>query len=138
MKIRRCRGIAAVTLTATCALSVGTVHAAVRAPYVGNGVLTFYEDANLSACGTQIDAQTGRFATVPKAYWTAANHTKDPLCAKGVKVSYKGKVAVLPIGDMCPGCAANQLDLSRPAFAIFADPATVSRITDASWEIVNL
>ncbi|GIH70107.1 RlpA-like double-psi beta-barrel domain-containing protein [Sphaerimonospora thailandensis] len=103
-----------------------------------NSVLTWYVAAGYGACGTQIDARTGLFAAVPATYWTTPKHADDPLCEQGVQISYRGKTIKIPIRDLCSGCAADQLDLSRPAFAQFENPNYVTRITDATWRVASL
>ncbi|MFI7032572.1 RlpA-like double-psi beta-barrel domain-containing protein [Microbispora rosea] len=53
-------------------------------------------------------------------------------------ITYGGKSIQVPIRDLCPGCAANRLDLSRPAFAQFANPDAVPRLTAVSWQFTSV
>ncbi|WP_205825918.1 RlpA-like double-psi beta-barrel domain-containing protein [Microbispora catharanthi] len=62
----------------------------------------------------------------------------DPLCKQAVLITYGGKTIKVPIRDLCPGCAANHLDLSRPAFAQFANPDAVPRLTAVSWQFTSV
>ncbi|MFC0863784.1 hypothetical protein ACFHYQ_15885 [Sphaerimonospora cavernae] len=136
--MKRILAPAAIAVCLVACVLPGSAQAA-PSPYgfSGNSVLTWYVTAGYGACGTQIDARTGLFAAVPATYWTAPEHSDDPLCKKAVRISYRGKTIKVPIGDLCSGCTADQLDLSRPAFAQFENPNYVTRITDATWRFAS-
>ncbi|GIH47297.1 RlpA-like double-psi beta-barrel domain-containing protein [Microbispora rosea] len=53
-------------------------------------------------------------------------------------ITYGGKSIQVPIRDLCPGRAANHLDLSRPAFAQFANPDAAPRPTAVSWQFTSV
>ncbi|OJH38916.1 RlpA-like double-psi beta-barrel domain-containing protein [Cystobacter ferrugineus] len=117
-----------ITLTATAAVAASV-------SFKGNGDLRYYNAAGYGACGTQINGAKELFAAVPSRYWTASNPNKDPLCKQLVLVTYDGKSIKVPVKDKCPGCSANTLDLSQPAFQQLGN-LDLGILKGASWSIV--
>jgi hypothetical protein len=104
---------------------------------VVTGKATYYDDAGYGACGTQIDANSQMLVAVSHTYWTTANPNVDPLCSGiSVEVTYGGTTLTLPVVDKCPSCDATHLDLSKPAFTRFADPAK-GVLTGLTWKFVR-
>jgi hypothetical protein len=101
------------------------------------GTATYYNDAGFGACGTPIDASSQLLVAVPAAYWTTANPNVDPLCSGvSVQATYHGKTITVPVTDKCPSCDPGHIDLSRPAFAQFDDPA-IGVLTGVTWTFVS-
>jgi hypothetical protein len=101
------------------------------------GKATYYDDVGYGACGTTIDAANEPLVAVSHEYWTSTNPNTDPLCSGvQVRVSYQGKNITVPVVDKCPSCDATHLDLSKPAFAEFAD-LDVGVISGLSWSFVK-
>lgn len=109
---------------------------AATASYSGNGKMSWYDAAGYGACGTQINANTQLLAAVPSVYFTTANPNKDPVCKQCICASYKGKSIKVQVKDKCPGCSADKIDLSKPAFAKLA-PIDVAVISGASWRFCS-
>lgn len=132
------RALVLVLVVAICAFQ--NAHAARLArgatSYSGNGQFSWYNDVGYGSCGTQIDASSQLLAAVPWTLWTASNPNNDPLCKKCVKATYKGKTLTVPIKDKCPGCSADKVDLSKPAFAKLEN-LDVGIMRSASWSIVS-
>jgi hypothetical protein len=124
---------AAVAVASACA---GLARADAPTPvFRGTGVLSWFGYGGLGACGEQLDPAAEELASVPSQYWTTANPNDDPLCAMSVQVGYGATTIVVPVLDKCRGCAADQLELSRRAFALLA-PLDRGVLRHASWRIV--
>lgn len=99
--------------------------------------MTWYDDEGTGACGTAIDAATEDLVAVPAAWWTTADPNNDPLCTGiSVEVGYRGRSITVPVRDQCPGCPAEQIDLSRPAFQRLADP-DLGVVDGITWKFVD-
>ncbi|GAA1069634.1 cysteine/serine endopeptidase inhibitor [Kitasatospora arboriphila] len=118
-------------------LGVGATAGGLPIGQARTGRATWYEDAGTGACGTAVDAATEDLAAVPAAWWTAADPNADPLCAGvSVQVDYRGRTITVPVRDQCPGCPAEQLDLSRPAFQRLADLG-LGVLDGITWKFVD-
>ncbi|KAH7713173.1 expansin B [Aphelenchoides avenae] len=112
------------------------IFVAASAVFARAAEFTYYNDVGYGACGTQIDASGQLLAAVSHTQWTSANPNADPLCQKCVQVSYNGKTITVPIKDKCPGCAADHVDLSLPAFQQLENP-DVGRAKGATFAVVD-
>jgi Lytic transglycolase len=121
----------ALSLMVTAAAAI-----AATASYSGNGKLSWYNDAGYGACGTQIDANSQRLAAVPGVYFTSANSNNDPVCKQCICASYNGKSIKVPVKDKCPGCSADKIELSKPAFSSLGNP-DIGVIQGASWRFCS-
>lgn len=93
------------------------------------GSIKYFNAQGYGACGVTINASTQLLASVPSQLWTTSNPTKDPLCKKTVRVTYNGKLVILPIKDKCTSCAASTIEVSQPAYVQLTggtSPATVT------------
>ncbi|KAI3444104.1 hypothetical protein Pfo_000769 [Paulownia fortunei] len=85
------------------------------------GTATFYTTYIPSACFGFQDQGTMIAAANPALYNNGA------ACGRSYRVRCTGAncrngEVTVRIVDLCPGCGPNQLDLSREAFSIIADP----------------
>ncbi|KAK4192331.1 RlpA-like double-psi beta-barrel-protein domain-containing protein-containing protein [Podospora australis] len=111
-----------------------------QAPIVARaftGDMTYY-NTGLGACGktsndNQLVVALNKIKFDPKT--PNGNPNKNTLCGKKIKVNYQGKSVTVTIVDRCPGCKANDLDLSPAAFKKLA-PLEKGRIK-ATWDYVN-
>jgi len=105
------------TTTATTAL--GTTHS-------GEG--TYYGATGEGACS--FDASSNRMVA-------AMNHTDyagSAACGEYVTVTGPNGTVTVRITDVCPECAAGDIDLSAEAFAMIADP--VAGRVPITWHVV--
>ncbi|WP_063749025.1 cysteine/serine endopeptidase inhibitor [Streptomyces sp. NRRL B-24484] len=118
-------------------LGAGTEAGGLPVGQLRTGRTTWYDDAGTGACGTAIDASAEDLAAVPAAWWTATDPNDDPLCTGiSVEVGYQGRTVTVPVRDQCPGCPADHLDLSRPAFRRLADP-DLGVVDGITWRFVD-
>ncbi|KAJ6479104.1 RlpA-like double-psi beta-barrel-protein domain-containing protein-containing protein [Mycena sanguinolenta] len=72
-------------------------------------------DGNVGACGAPM--QNSDFIVA-----LSSAHYKDGAhCWQHLNVEYNGKNIDVTIGDLCPGCGTDGIDLSEGAFAALAD-----------------
>ncbi|KAG8968566.1 hypothetical protein FRC03_006966 [Tulasnella sp. 419] len=102
------------------------------------GEATFY-DTGLTACGiTNKDSDfiaavaASRFDSFPGA---GANPNNNPICKKKVRAFYEGKSVDVIITDRCVGCAFDDLDFSRAAFAKLAS-FDKGRLEGMTWDFI--
>lgn len=98
------------------------------ATYTGDG--TYYDATGWGNCS--IDPVPGDLMVA------AMNNTQyygSMLCGAYVEVSGPKGTIVVRIVDRCPECAPGDIDLSREAFALIADP--VAGRVPISWKIVS-
>ncbi|KAF2719484.1 hypothetical protein K431DRAFT_189597, partial [Polychaeton citri CBS 116435] len=94
-----------------------------------------YYAPGLGSCGTtssDSDAIVALSHVNMQAASTGANPNANPLCNKGISISYKGKTVKATVIDTCPGCAENGLDLSPSLFEELA-PLSEGRLFDVTW-----
>ncbi|EGC33441.1 hypothetical protein DICPUDRAFT_88764 [Dictyostelium purpureum] len=101
-----------------------------------SGVASYYNDAGIGACGTQINAKTDLIVAIPTSYWTSANPNADPLCNTKIKVTHGSNSVVLTVVDKCPTCGPNKIDISESAFILLAG-STVDGIINVTWEFIG-
>ncbi|KAL1741526.1 RlpA-like double-psi beta-barrel-protein domain-containing protein-containing protein [Schizophyllum fasciatum] len=76
-----------------------------------SGRATYYLPANgYGACGTKI-ANTDYAVALSSDQYAGGAH-----CGKKLKANYNGRSVTVTVRDLCPGCAANSLDLTSSAF----------------------
>ncbi|WP_306363713.1 RlpA-like double-psi beta-barrel domain-containing protein [Nocardia sp. CC227C] len=104
---------------------------------VKGGWAGWYNYAGYGACGTAINAESQLLAAVPTALWTTADSNDDPLCQRGVEVTYEGRTIRAPILDRCVSCAGDKIELSQAAFQILESDLGVGQI-QVDWRVVSL
>ncbi|KAF7341367.1 Barwin-like endoglucanase [Mycena venus] len=77
----------------------------------------FIPGGAFGACGKPI--QNSDFAVA----LSSANYAGGAHCGQTLTVQFQGRSIVVTVADLCPGCAANGIDLTEGAFAALADPA---------------
>ncbi|KAK3986520.1 RlpA-like double-psi beta-barrel-protein domain-containing protein-containing protein [Cladorrhinum sp. PSN332] len=97
------------------------------------GQFTWY-NTGLGACGktnndNQLVVALNKATFDPKT--PNGNPNKNTLCGRKIRATYKGKSVDVTVVDRCPGCGANDLDLSPAAFKKLAG-LDKGRIT-GSW-----
>ncbi|KAF7340510.1 Riboflavin-aldehyde forming enzyme [Mycena sanguinolenta] len=81
-----------------------------------SGDATWYTpDGNVGACGAPM--QNSDFIVA----LSSAHYHDGAHCWQHLNVEYNGKNIDVTIGDLCPGCATEGIDLSEGAFAALAD-----------------
>ncbi|KAI5824221.1 barwin-like endoglucanase [Schizophyllum commune Tattone D] len=76
-----------------------------------SGRATYYlPENNYGACGTRIK-NTDYAVALSSDQYGGGSH-----CGKKLKASYNGHSVTVTVRDLCPGCAANSLDLTSSAF----------------------
>lgn len=93
---------------------------------------TFYDTAtsmtNPSYCATANDGTAENVVALSKAIMDQS------LCGKTISVSYNGNPPVdATVVDMCPGCSATSIDMSRHLFAAIGATEDLGRITVDWW-----
>ncbi|EIW74629.1 plant expansin [Coniophora puteana RWD-64-598 SS2] len=89
--------------------------------------MTYYYPG-VGACGyTNTDTQYV-VALNPTDYANGAN------CNRSLTITYQGNSAIATAVDLCPGCAADGLDLSPSLFEVFADLSVGVIYADWSWD----
>ncbi|KAG7443373.1 uncharacterized protein BT62DRAFT_1034137 [Guyanagaster necrorhizus] len=89
---------------AVIALSIGTVNAII-------GDATWYTpNGDYGACGAPLQNSDYIVALASNQYAGGAR------CWKHISASYRGNFVNATVGDLCPGCRNNQIDLSSTAF----------------------
>lgn len=81
------------------------------------GEATFYDADGSGSCSFGASPDDLLVAAINGADWTGSAH-----CGACVEVEGPAGTVVVRIVDKCPGCAEGDLDLSREAFAVIADP----------------
>ncbi|PBK66769.1 hypothetical protein ARMSODRAFT_939053 [Armillaria solidipes] len=90
------------------------------------GDATWYDpNGNFGACGAPMQNSDHIVALSSDQYAGGAH------CWKHIGVNYNGKFVDATIGDLCPGCGINGIDLSSSAFQELA-PLDVGRI-QVTW-----
>jgi expansin (peptidoglycan-binding protein) len=80
------------------------------------GVATYYTATGAGACS--YDPSPGNLMV---AAINAAQYSNGQFCGMCVEVSGPKGTIIVRITDLCPGCAAGHLDLSKQAFVAIAD-----------------
>ncbi|KAF7340511.1 Riboflavin-aldehyde forming enzyme [Mycena sanguinolenta] len=81
-----------------------------------SGDATWYTpDGNVGACGAPM--QNSDFIVA----LSSAHYHDGAHCWQHLNVEYNGKNIDVTIGDLCPGCSTDGIDLSEGAFAALAD-----------------
>ncbi|KAK5654920.1 hypothetical protein OQA88_6676 [Cercophora sp. LCS_1] len=115
------------------ALSGPALAAPTKAQFAGD--ITYY-DTGLGACG-QTHTNDDMIAAISKIMFDphtpGGNPNENTLCNKRARVHYNGKIIEVTVVDRCEGCAEQDIDLSRGAFAKFEDPNVHGRLK-GSWE----
>jgi expansin (peptidoglycan-binding protein) len=99
-------------------------------PDVHTGEATFYAATGAGNCSFE--------ATPDDLMIAAMNHTdyaNARLCGAYVEVTGPQGIVTVRIVDRCPGCAPGDIDLSREAFALIANPAD-GRVP-IEWRVVS-
>ncbi|KAK0497532.1 riboflavine-aldehyde-forming enzyme [Armillaria luteobubalina] len=103
----------------TLALSIGMVDTL-------TGDATWYNpDGNFGACGAALQNSNYIVALSSDQYAGGAH------CWKHIGVNYNGKFMDATIGDLCPGCGTNGIDLLSSAFQVLT-PLDARRI-QVTW-----
>ncbi len=106
---------------AVIALAVGVVHfapvsCAAVAGSPAQGTAVFYDPGQAEdRCSIEPLARDGRYASLPRA-----QYRDGAVCGAYLDVTGPHGMVQAEIVDMCPGCAATELDLSAGAFAMVA------------------
>ncbi|KAK0488499.1 riboflavine-aldehyde-forming enzyme [Armillaria novae-zelandiae] len=101
------------------ALSISMVNAL-------TGDATWYTpNGGFGACGTPLQ-NSDHIVALSSGQYAGGTH-----CGKHIGVNYNGKFIDATIGDLCPGCGPNGIDLSSSAFQVLA-PLGVGRI-QVNW-----
>ncbi|KAK9790453.1 hypothetical protein AB5N19_03889 [Seiridium cardinale] len=82
------------------------------------GRMTYYTPG-LGACG-QNNSPSDFIVAIGASRWTASNPNNDPLCQNSIRISHGGKTVTAKVVDKCPGCGANDIDVSPAVFQQFA------------------
>jgi len=99
-------------------IAAGAAAAAPCAVKTGSGFATFYSYvAGTGACSFGDDSAT------PVAAANPVDYAGSELCGSWVEVTGPLGSAVVRVVDLCPSCAAGDLDLDATAFASIANPA---------------
>lgn len=99
-----------------------------------------------TACGDIYDGTKDRIAALSVHLMGTASNGKsaagpgdpskmNPYCGRSIQVTYQDKTIVVPVQDKCMGCAYENIDLSRAAWAelgIYED----TRIYDVAWKLL--
>ncbi|KAK0185020.1 riboflavine-aldehyde-forming enzyme [Armillaria mellea] len=92
------------SVLASLALSFGMVKAL-------TGEATWYTpNGGLGACGAPIQNSEHIVALSSNQYVAGSS------CGRRIRVNYKENFVVATVGDLCPGCGPNGLDLTSSAF----------------------
>ncbi|KAJ6569728.1 RlpA-like double-psi beta-barrel-protein domain-containing protein-containing protein [Mycena vulgaris] len=90
------------------------------------GRTTFYDPGgNFGACGRPIQDSEFAVALNPTDYANGAH------CGQNINVQFNGLSITVNVADLCPGCPAGGLDLTRTAFAVLANPDV--GVIQATW-----
>lgn len=119
----------ATALSALClalATSAAPTEAEVRAISIHSGSITWY-NTGLGACG-HVNNDNELVAAVSHSLYD-----REHPCGRKIRVSHKGRSAVVAVVDRCEGCAENDLDLSPAAFRAVVGDLGVGRTT-ATWD----
>ncbi|KAF7358565.1 Riboflavin-aldehyde forming enzyme [Mycena sanguinolenta] len=85
-----------------------------RTTYFSGDATFYYPDGNVGACGAPM--QNSDFVVaLSSAHYDGGAH-----CWQHLNVNYNGNNIDVTIGDLCPGCATDQIDLSSGAFSALA------------------
>ncbi|KAK0497531.1 riboflavine-aldehyde-forming enzyme [Armillaria luteobubalina] len=107
------------SVIAALALSIGMVNAL-------TGDATWYTpNGGYGACGTPLQ-NSDHIVALSSNQYAGGVH-----CGKHISVNYNGKSVDATIGDLCPGCGTNGIDLSSSAFQVLA-PLDVGRM-QVTW-----
>ncbi|KAM5535894.1 hypothetical protein V8D89_010512 [Ganoderma adspersum] len=79
------------------------------ASHTGRG--TFFE-VGLGACG-KVNKDSDHIVAIPSSLFAGGKHCKQKVLIKNKK---NGKTAVADVRDSCPGCGANDIDMSPSLF----------------------
>ncbi|KAK0203225.1 riboflavine-aldehyde-forming enzyme [Desarmillaria ectypa] len=104
------------SIIATLALSIGMVN-------VLTGDATWYDpNGAVGACAGAPMQSSDHIVALSSDQYAGEAH-----CWKHIGVQYNGKFVDLPLGDLCPGCGPNGIDISSSSFQVPA-PLDVGRI----------
>ncbi|KAI5828944.1 Non-catalytic module family EXPN protein [Schizophyllum commune] len=93
------------------------------------GRATYYDpNGGYGACGNVLQNTDMIVALSADQYLSGAN------CGKQLVATHAGKSVTVTVADLCPGCAANGLDLSSTAFSQLA--ALGEGNIDVDWHFV--
>ncbi|KAK0488453.1 riboflavine-aldehyde-forming enzyme [Armillaria novae-zelandiae] len=96
------------SVIAALALSIGMVNAL-------TGDATWYTpNGGVGACGVPLQ-NSGHIVALSSDQYAGGAH-----CWKHIGVNYNGKFVDATIGDLCPGCSPNRIDLLLSAFQVLA------------------
>ncbi|KAJ6474255.1 RlpA-like double-psi beta-barrel-protein domain-containing protein-containing protein [Mycena sanguinolenta] len=77
---------------------------------------TFFDpDVNVGACG--VPFQNSDFVVA----LSSAHYDDGAHCGQHINVEYNDKNINVTVGDLCPGCGTDNIDLSEGAFVALAD-----------------
>ncbi|KIJ55843.1 hypothetical protein M422DRAFT_24350 [Sphaerobolus stellatus SS14] len=101
----------------------------------GTGDFTFY-DPGLGACGKTNKSSDLIVAVSSQVFASFGKQISNgnPVCGKKITLKANGKTVTATVEDKCPGCGANDVDLSPAAFKKLASLGT-GRIHGAKWTI---
>ncbi|KAJ7142617.1 RlpA-like double-psi beta-barrel-protein domain-containing protein-containing protein, partial [Mycena epipterygia] len=85
----------------------------------------FIPGGAFGACGHPI--QNTDFAVA----LSSANYAGGAHCGQDVTVQFNGRSIVVVVADLCPGCAADGIDLTEGAFEALAD--TSVGVIQVNW-----
>ncbi|KAJ6496448.1 RlpA-like double-psi beta-barrel-protein domain-containing protein-containing protein [Mycena sanguinolenta] len=86
-----------------------------RTTYFSGDATFYYPDGNVGACGAPMQ-NSDYIVALSSAHYHDGAH-----CWQHLNVEYNGINIDVTIGDLCPGCATEQIDLSSGAFSGLAD-----------------
>jgi len=107
----------------------GNSTAALEARQIMSGDVTHYTPNGLGACGVNLDPNAVVVA-LSAGRWEDGNH-----CGRWLRVLYNGRQVDVWVGDRCPQCGFDDLDIGIAAFGALTDPG-VGRIR-ANWHWVT-
>lgn len=128
--------IVTIAAVGVIALAVGVVHfapvsCAAVASSPSHGIAVFYDPARAEdRCSIEPLARDGRYASLPRAQYQGG-----AVCGAYLDVTGPHGIVQAEIVDMCPGCAATELDLSAGAFAMVA--ATSGGTAPVSYQLAR-
>jgi hypothetical protein len=104
-----------------------------------SGDLTVYDTMGAAgACGETLNDDMMIVALAanlmgPSTYNVMTGDATNPYCGKEVTINYGGKSVKATIKDKCPGCAGNDLDLSRAVWKAIG--MTEDTRVKSSWSV---
>lgn len=109
-----------------------------------NGDITIYDvvKGNFGACGNALpgDDENKFIVALAKPTWGESTYdvmtgeSSNPWCGKTISIEYNGNTIEAEIQDMCPECAAGDIDLNYPAWKALTG-TTEKTHYQASWHL---